>query len=80
MSDYLISTLTDIQDTLYDQTKSYRIAKSVSVDNYDEFKQALQDGKFVYAHRDGTSETEDIIKDETKATIRCIPMDDGDDL
>lgn len=80
LSDYLISTLTDIQDTLYDQTKSYRIAKSVSVDNYDEFKQALQDGKFVYAHRDGTSETEDIIKDETKATIRCIPMDDGDDL
>lgn len=77
LSDYITSTLTDIQSNLFENTKKYRIEKSVSVDDYDQFKKALDDGKFVYAHRDGTVETEELIKKETKATIRCIPMDDG---
>ena len=42
--------------------------------NYDDFKKELENGKFVFAHRDGTPETEEIIKQETKATIRCIPQ------
>ncbi len=50
-----------------------REENTVEVNTYDEFKKALDDGKFVMAHRDGTPETEEIIKQETKATIRCIP-------
>jgi len=45
------------------------------VDDLDEFKKAIEAGGFVYAHWDGTSETENKIKDMTKATIRCIPVD-----
>jgi prolyl-tRNA synthetase len=48
------------------------------VDTWDEFKAALDAGGFVEAHWDGSSETEELIKQETKATIRCIPLE-GDD-
>ena len=44
-------------------------------DNWEEFKEKIQDGKFLLCHWDGTAETEQKIKDETKATIRCIPED-----
>ena len=47
----------------------------VKVDTYDEFKEQIENGRFVLAHWDGTPETEAKIKEETKATIRCIPMD-----
>ena len=57
---------------------------TTKVDTYDEFKQQLEKGGFILAHWDGTPETEDRIKEETKATIRCIPLDapeeDGVDM
>ena len=46
------------------------------MDSYDEFKERLGEGGFFYAHWDGTGETEERIQKETKATIRCIPLDD----
>ena len=54
----------------------YRIQHTFKTDSYDEFKQILDEkGGFILAHWDGTAETETLIKDETKATIRCIPFD-----
>lgn len=72
---YVINQLRDIQNNLYNRNKTHRQNNTVKVDDYDEFKKALEDGKFVLAHRDGTIETEEVIKQETKATIRCIPSD-----
>jgi len=74
--------LEDIQHTIYRKAKDYRAAHITEVDTYDEFKQIIeQKGGFVSAHWDGTIATEDRIKEETKATIRCIPlgatMEDG---
>lgn len=68
--------LSDIQQNIYDRAKKFRDEKTTEVNSFDEFKQVL-DGKagFVSAHWDGTVETEQAIKDETKATIRCIPLD-----
>ena len=66
--------LENIQSNLYQKAMSFREQNTISVNTYDEFKQALGKGGFVYAHWDGTSETEEKIKEETKATIRCIPM------
>jgi prolyl-tRNA synthetase len=67
--------LSDIQQNIYDRAKKFRDEKTTEVNSFDEFKQIL-DGKagFVSAHWDGTVETEQAIKDETKATIRCIPL------
>jgi prolyl-tRNA synthetase len=48
------------------------------VDDYKTFKERIKEGGFVYAHWDGTPETEDKIKDETKATIRLIPLEEGE--
>jgi prolyl-tRNA synthetase len=67
--------LHDMQKNLFEKTKTMRETNTVKVETYDEFKKALEDGKFVLAHRDGTPETEELIKQETKATIRCIPED-----
>ncbi len=67
--------LEEIQQNLFNKAKSYRDEHITRVDTFEEFKQVL-DGKagFVSAHWDGTSETEEKIKDLTKATIRCIPL------
>ena len=64
----------DIQQNIYQKALAFREANTHKVDTYEEFKQVLDEKSgFVLAHWDGTSETEDRIKDETKATIRCIP-------
>lgn len=70
------SLLDNIQQTIYDRALKLRTEMTTRVNTYDEFKQVL-DGKggFVLAHWDGTAETEAAIKEETKATIRCIPLD-----
>lgn len=65
----------EIQDNLYNKALSFRKESTHTVDTYDDFKKALEKGGFVYAHWDGTSETEEKIKEDTKATIRCIPID-----
>ncbi|PIB36746.1 proline--tRNA ligase [Reichenbachiella sp. 5M10] len=73
-----ISALLDnIQETIYKKALAYREEHSFTADTYEEFKTIInsEEGGFVYAHWDGTAETEEKIKNETKATIRCIPID-----
>ena len=66
--------LTHIQDNIYKKALNFRDSKTASADTYEEFKRILdEETGFVLAHWDGTAETEAKIKDETKATIRCIP-------
>lgn len=76
--------LEDIQNNIFQKALTFREKMTTKVDTYDEFKQQLEKGGFILAHWDGTPETEDRIKEETKATIRCIPLDapeeDGVDL
>jgi prolyl-tRNA synthetase len=67
--------LDQIQDNIYQKALRFRSEKTTRVDSYDEFKKILDEkGGFVEAHWDGTPETEAAIKEETKATIRCIPL------
>ncbi|HMO40594.1 MAG TPA: proline--tRNA ligase [Saprospiraceae bacterium] len=76
IADYVEQLLSDIQQHLYNRALAYRETHTTKVDTFDDFKDVL-DGKggFVLAHWDGTSETEEKIKELTKATIRCIPLD-----
>ncbi len=68
--------LEDIQRNIFEKARNYREEHITEVDDYEEFKKVLdQKGGFISAHWDGTSATEDKIKEETKATIRCIPLD-----
>jgi prolyl-tRNA synthetase len=71
-----VTTLLDvIQTTLFETAKARRDALTSVADTYDEFKRILDEtGGFIYAHWDGTPETEAKIKEETKATIRCVPF------
>lgn len=72
--------LDDIQDNIYKKALTFRDSMMTRVSTYDEFKKVLDDkGGFVLAHWDGTPETETAIKEETKATIRCIPLDAPDE-
>ena len=74
----IVSLLEDIQQNIFRKALDLRQSRTVYVDTYDEFKKRIEEGVFIMAHWDGTPETEDRIKEETKATIRCIPLD-GDD-
>ncbi len=68
--------LTDIQETLYNRAKNFRESNIHTADTYQEFKEILETkGGFIAAHWDGSEEEELQIKEETKATIRCIPLD-----
>ena len=70
-----IPTLLDtIQNTMFDKAKQFRDEHITSVNTWEEFEAAIEKGGFVYAHWDGTTETEVAIKEKTKATIRCIPF------
>lgn len=72
----VVHLLDRIQNNLLQKAVDYREEKTNRADSYDEFKKILEDkGGFVYAHWDGTAETEEKIKNETKATIRCIPLE-----
>ena len=73
---YINDLLAQIQADLFDKALHYRNTHITEVNDFEEFKAVLNDkGGFVSAHWDGTPETEDKIKDLTKATIRCIPLD-----
>ncbi|MDH5379318.1 MAG: proline--tRNA ligase [Cyclobacteriaceae bacterium] len=75
-TDHIVELMDKIQNNIFDKAHAFRAENTVEVDTYDEFKAVLDDkGGFISAHWDGTSETEELIKKETKATIRCIPMD-----
>jgi len=68
--------LTEIQDSLFEKARTYRDEHITKVDTFEEFKEVLENkGGFISAHWDGTTETEDKIKELTKATIRCIELD-----
>ena len=74
---YVKTLLEEIQRNLYDRAAAYRDGHTTDVDTYEEFREVIEDkGGFVRAHWDGTAETEARIKAETKATIRCIPLED----
>ncbi|RRQ49191.1 proline--tRNA ligase [Maribacter algicola] len=73
--------LDDIQKSIYKKAFEYRENHITQVETYSEFKEVLDTkGGFISAHWDGTAETEDRIKEETKATIRCIPLDAKDEV
>lgn len=73
-SEKIVETLYDIQANLLTKNKTMRNDNTVFVDTYEAFQKALDDEKFVMAHRDGTAETEESIKQECKAVTRCIPI------
>jgi len=76
IAEYVRQLLDDIQDNLFNRAKAYRDSHITSVDSLEDFKSILDEkGGFVLAHWDGTTETEKKIKDLTKATLRCIPLD-----
>src|SRR5699024_8807102 len=74
--EYIQTTLEQMQTQLYERAYEYRESHTTEVDTYEEFKEVLETkGGFVMAHWDGTAETEAQIQEETKATIRCIPLE-----
>jgi prolyl-tRNA synthetase len=75
-ADFVADLLNKIQENLFLRSAAFRTEHTTEVQDYDEFKEVLETkGGFVSAHWDGTAETEEKIKQETKATIRCIPLD-----
>ena len=74
IAQHVTELLADIQNNLFEKARRYRDAHIYECDNYDEFKTKVKDGGFFLCHWDGTAETEAKIKEETQATIRCIPF------
>lgn len=72
---YVADLLEKIQQNIFDKALKHRQSMTRTVETYDEFKTEIEKGGFILAHWDGTPETEEKIKEETKATIRCIPLD-----
>jgi len=70
----VVGLMKEMQDNLYSKALAFRTENTHTVDTYDAFKKALEKGGFVHAHWDGTAQTEEKIKEETKATIRCVPI------
>lgn len=75
IENYIEKLLGEIQQGIFNKALKFRSENTVKVDTYDEFKAALVKGGFIMAHWDGTAETEGKIKEETKATIRCLPLE-----
>lgn len=75
IEDTVVRLLEEIQTNLLVKARKYRDEMTTTADTYEEFKEKLDQGGFILAHWDGTPETEEKIKEETKATIRCIPFE-----
>ena len=75
IEDVIVDTLEDIQRNIYQKALDFRTANTFEVNSWDEFTAKIEDGGFLSAHWDSSSETEEKIKELTKATIRCIPLD-----
>jgi prolyl-tRNA synthetase len=74
IENYIAQLLEDIQQNIYKKAFDYRASVTREVNSYDEFKVEIEKGGFLLCHWDGTPETEEKIKEDTKATIRCIPI------
>ena len=74
ITEYVEQLLEDIQQNIFKKAKDYRDAHIFECENYEEFKEKVKDGGFFLCHWDGTAETEARIKEETQATIRCVPF------
>ena len=72
---YISNLLKEIQQNIFQKAFDYRASMTREVNSYDEFKVEIEKGGFLLCHWDGTPETEEKVKDETKATIRCIPLE-----
>ena len=81
IEEYVKNLLDEIQNNIYQKALNHRNSHITKVDSYEEFKEKIEEGGFILAHWDGTPETEEKIKEETKATIRCVPFETflGDD-
>jgi len=75
IASYVKNLLDNIQENIYRKAFNFRASQTFTADTYEEFKEKIEAGGFILAHWDGTPETETLIKEETKATIRCIPME-----
>ncbi|HPH53303.1 MAG: proline--tRNA ligase [Bacteroidales bacterium] len=75
LAERLLALMDDIQENIYAKALKFREENTFKVDSWDEFKEKIEEGGFLLCHWDGTAETEAKIKDETKATVRCIPLD-----
>ena len=72
---YVQNLLEEIQKNIFQKALKRREERTITVDSYDEFKEKIEQGYFIMAHWDGTPETEELIKNETKATIRSLPLE-----
>ena len=72
---YVQNLLEEIQSNIFQKALKHREERTITVDTYEEFKEKIEQGYFIMAHWDGTPETEERIKNETKATIRCLPLE-----
>ena len=72
---YIQNLLNDVQNNIFQKALDYRASVTREVNSYEEFKVEIEKGGFLLCHWDGTPETEELIKQETKATIRCIPLE-----
>ncbi len=75
IENYIAGLLNDIQQNIFKKALDYRASVTREVNSYDEFKIEIEKGGFLLCHWDGTPETEEKIKEDTKATIRCIPIE-----
>jgi len=75
IADHVKELLSEIQVNIFQKALKFREDNTFSVDTWEQFKEQIEKGGFLLAHWDGTPETEEKIKEETKATIRCIPLD-----
>ena len=74
IAQYVEQLLEDIQKNIFEKARKYRDEHIYECDNYEEFKERVKDGGFFLCHWDGTAETEAQIKEDTQATIRCVPF------
>ncbi len=78
IAQYVESLLSEIQTSMFNKAKSYQEEHITPANSWEEFEKLLDEkGGFITAHWDGTAETEEAIKEKTKATIRCIPLNNN---
>ena len=75
IEEHIKTLLEEMQKNIYKKAFDYRASVTRNVDSYEEFKVEIEEGGFLMCHWDGTAETEELIKNETKATVRCIPLE-----